>query len=84
MANMTLDQALDRIAAAGEYQEIAVFRCDKPEHLNCVFARTVETVRRIGRHDPDFIGVFDRNDDPAAVRETLRPHLRAADPAGAS
>jgi hypothetical protein len=31
MANMTLDQALDRIAAAGEYQEIAVFRCEKPE-----------------------------------------------------
>lgn len=77
MSKMTLAHAVERIAAAAEGQEIAVFQCSSPDVLECVFARTVETQRRLKADDPRLIGVFDGTQSRETLTQALRPYARA-------
>ena len=80
MSLMSLAHAVERIRQAREGQEIAVFQAPPGRAgLNCVFARTVETYRRLQAGDPMLIGVFDGSMAPDEVTQALRPYAKADD-----
>lgn len=83
MSLMSVPHAVERIRHAREGQEIAVFTAPgRVGLLNCVFARTVETYRRLQAGDPGLIGVFDGSMAREEVTRTLRPYASAT-PTGA-
>lgn len=60
MSLNNIDITMVRIEEATPESRIAVFRCWRPGHLDCIFADTVEGLQRISV-DKDLIGVYDRN-----------------------
>lgn len=75
MSVSTLQNILLRVRDAAPESPIAVFRCDKPGHLDAVFAATLTTRRLIANGVPGLIGVFDRTMPEREVAAQLRPHI---------
>lgn len=78
MSAGTLQNVMLRIRDAVPESPIAVFRCDKPGHLDAVFASTMITRRLIESHQAQksgLIGVFDGSMDAGEVKAQLRQHI---------
>jgi hypothetical protein len=75
----TVQKTMERIEAATEQSQIAVFETTN-EHgrpaLLSVFAGTVETQRMISCNEPPLVGAFHGGQDPLAVRKLLAAALR--------
>ena len=77
MSIMTPEQAALRCAAAGEMQEIAVFRSHaSSEMVDAVFERTVETQRWIRTGSRRLIGIFGGSDQYHEILKEIRKCLR--------
>jgi hypothetical protein len=72
MTYYNIDITMKRIEHATPESPIAVFRADVQDMVDSVFANTVVSQRKIEANDPKLIGVFDRESDPAVVREKLQ------------
>ena len=67
---------MDRIKGATSQSPIAVFRCDKDNEVNAVFAATVKTQQMIAEKDPNLIGVYDASMNLYEIEQTLRKNVR--------
>jgi len=72
MTVATIDTILARVRSAPPQSPIAIFRSNRLGQFDAVFASTVETQKAIRRHNPDLIGVYDRNVDLIYLAQVLR------------
>ncbi len=72
MSITNLQHTMLRIDGATPDSRIAVFKCDKPGHLNTVFGDTVTTQKLIKSKDPAFVGIYHRQMDMSAIESKLR------------
>jgi hypothetical protein len=71
---MTTQIIIDRASTAHEESPIAVFKRHVAglTYIECVFANTYDTKRRIKFNDVNLIGVYDRNTDPRDIKKSLK------------
>ena len=78
MALTNLEHTMLRIDGATPGSRIAVFKCDKPGHLNTVFGDTVTTQKLIKSNDQAFVGIYHRQMDISAIESKLRNVISVA------
>jgi len=75
----TLQNVMDRIGAATQDSQIAVFvtsDCFKDRTLDAKFANTVKTMQKINNNDPSFVGCYDCSMDSLMIQSELKAALR--------
>lgn len=77
MTISTIPDAYDRIAKTDPSSPLAVFRSDRYNRVDAMFAGTVLTQRRIEQGDIDYLGTFHR-DSLQEAREKLAAYAEAA------
>ena len=75
MSYMSIKHTMDRIKSATSSSPIAVFRCNKEDEVNAVFAATVKTRQMIANKDPNFIGIYDASMNLLEIERTLRQNV---------